>query len=1067
MRIKAPLRGVLEAILLASLLIPRHICAQAQPEEQSARRILGAAGVKGGLIVHLGCSDGRLTAALHASDSYLVQGLDTHPANVEKARAHIRSLGLYGKVSVALWQGDRLPYADNLVNLIVGSGKWEVERKEIMRVLAPGGVALLLNRKFKIENPKWVKPWPKDIDEWTHFLHGPDNNAVAKDSVIGPPGRIQWTAGPLWSRDHDVTPSIFGPVSAKGRLFYIEDEGPICVIDKRLPEKHSLVARDALNGVLLWKRPMRDWYSSRVIWGHIPAHTERRLVAVGDRVYATLGVQAPVTALDAATGRTIREVAGTANTSEIVCDRGILALVIRKEEPAGGLLAGRERKRFRKGYKGPVGGGQAVMAVDADTGKRLWRQERAAMPLTLALSGGRVFFVEEGQVVCLDAATGKELWRTPFAARTLLVHGDRVVTSTDRKTTAYSRAPKTIEVVALSVTDGKRLWSASGDCLPNFNFFYVPVDLYVAQGQVWGLAENLEWNKKPGSGNLLGLDLATGQVKTRIPLSGAFTPGHHVRCYKGKATDRFLLFNKRGIEFVGIGPKEGTIIQTRWVRGACRYGILPCNGLIYAPSHACACYPGALLRGFYALAPEDRESKARSRESKQLEKGPAFADIPHSTLRTPHSEDWPTYRHDPARSGFAKANVPASLQRTWQVDVGGRLTAPVVAGGKVLVASTDTHTVYALDAQTGKPIWEYTAGARVDSPPTVHKGMVLFGCRDGWVYCLRAADGALVWRFRGAPMERRVGAYGQLESAWPIHGSVLVKDDVVYFAAGRSSFLDNGIYVYGLDVSTGKQIYGTHLSGPDPRRTKFEATAGRMPGAVPDILTSDGANLYLRHVQLDPQLSVQPDAKGMTWGIKSKSHLLVGSGFLDDTLFNRTVWQYGRYVNRSQLLVFDNEAVYGVRVYSGISWNAPIYEVGEGNLLFSTLLHETPQERKARLAKNPPPKRPKILFRIPYETFRWHQRVPMRIQAMVLSSGAGAAKTLFIAGPPDVLDPKDPLAAFEGRKGGLLWTVSAADGKKLGETKLDSPPVFDGMAAAEGRLYISTRAGRLICIGEK
>jgi hypothetical protein len=76
-----------------------------------------------------------------------------------------------------------------------------------------------------------------------------------------------------------------------------------------------------------------------------------------------------------------------------------------------------------------------------------------------------------------------------------------------------------------------------------------------------------------------------------------------------------------------------------------------------------------------------------------------------------------------------------------------------------------------------------------------------------------------------------------------------------------------------------------------------------------------------------------------------------------------------------------------------------------------------------------------------------------------------AGKLLFIAGPPDIVDPKDPLGAFEGRKGGLLWAVSAATGEKLSEVKLDSPPVFNGMAAANGRLHIATTDGRIMCLG--
>jgi hypothetical protein len=78
-----------------------------------------------------------------------------------------------------------------------------------------------------------------------------------------------------------------------------------------------------------------------------------------------------------------------------------------------------------------------------------------------------------------------------------------------------------------------------------------------------------------------------------------------------------------------------------------------------------------------------------------------------------------------------------------------------------------------------------------------------------------------------------------------------------------------------------------------------------------------------------------------------------------------------------------------------------------------------------------------------------------------------AKDTVIIAGPPDVMDPDDPLAAFEGRKGGLLWTISAADGTKTAEYELGCPPVWDGMAAAAARLFVSLQDGRLCCFGQK
>ncbi len=66
----------------------------AQDARQQAGEILDATGCRGGLIVHLGCGDGRLTTALRANDRYLVHGYDASAANVEAARSHIRSNGL-------------------------------------------------------------------------------------------------------------------------------------------------------------------------------------------------------------------------------------------------------------------------------------------------------------------------------------------------------------------------------------------------------------------------------------------------------------------------------------------------------------------------------------------------------------------------------------------------------------------------------------------------------------------------------------------------------------------------------------------------------------------------------------------------------------------------------------------------------------------------------------------------------------------------------------------------------------------------------------------------------------
>jgi hypothetical protein len=94
---------------------------------------------------------------------------------------------------------------------------------------------------------------------------------------------------------------------------------------------------------------------------------------------------------------------------------------------------------------------------------------------------------------------------------------------------------------------------------------------------------------------------------------------------------------------------------------------------------------------------------------------------------------------------------------------------------------------------------------------------------------------------------------------------------------------------------------------------------------------------------------------------------------------------------------------------------------------------------------------------------RWSVRVPMRVRAMVL-----AGDTLFIAGPPDVVPDEDPAGAFEGRKGADLWALSAATGATLRKIqRLEAPPVYDGLIAAEASLYLSTKDGRVHCFATR
>ena len=1017
--------------------------------KQQAGKILQQCNIKGGLIVQVGCGNGRLTAALGADERYLVHGLERDAAKVTEARRYIRELGLYGRVSVTTWSGTHLPYAENLVNLLVAEEALPVSTEEVMRVLAPRGVA------YVKQHGKWsktVKPWPKEIDEWTHWLHDASGNAVARDQVVGPPRTLQWAAKPLWQRHHDTVPSTTAMVSANGRLFYTSDEAP-AGLDGSVPDKWFLVARDAFNGTLLWKRAIAEWGWSQ--WSadwkgrfNEPPHLPKRLVAAGNRVYVTLNFNAPLTALDAATGKILRVYKGTENTDEILNKDGLLVLSLNHKA---------QRPEIEK--LPPVN--KSVCVLKADTGEMLWKKWsfsglrgkfNSAEPfgrLELALGGGQIFLVDHDAIISLDLTSGEQRWKIarPEIAEHLVMYGirmsdmcvllyqDGVVLFAQPqmvKKRSWHTLPGTL--YAYRAEDGELLWKHR---YGGWSHNWQP-DVFVIDGLVW-VHEHQDVKMKghdiPDKDAVdyavIGLDLTTGEIKRRFSTKETCNVGHHHRCYRGKATERCLLASRRGVEFIDLASGENDL--NHWARGACLHGIVPCNGLLYLTPHPCDCYIETKLNGYFALAPKSSSKNRRAETSKgqvesQLEKGPAYGQIAVRQSKIGNPYDWPTFRRDPLRSGSTTTVVPADIGISWRAAVGGRLRPPVIANDKLFVASSDRHQVAAFDVVDGKAIWNFTAGGRVDTPPTIYKGLVLFGSADGWVYCLRAADGQLAWRRRAAPRQRLVGAFGQLESAWPVHGSILAMDDVIYLAAGRSSYLDGGIYFYSLDPVTGKVLSEKTLYSPDSETDKMPAGDARtLPGVLADILVSDGSSIFMRQ------------EKVLDRSTKDENHLLVTAGFRDNSWFNRTRWAVGA-VTHAQLLVFDEHTAYGIQAYPGTARWGFFNPGNKGYLLFAGQLKAQPIHDKK-------------LKRL------WERRVPVRVTAMVLAKGV-----LFVAGSADVVPDDDPYAAFEGRKGAKLWAVSAADGSKLAEYELKYEPVYDGMAAAGGKLYIAAANGEVLCL---
>ncbi len=1048
--------------------------------------------MQGGLMVVLGCDDPRAVVRLEPNPRFLIHVLDRDRTTVVEARHTLLTTGRYGQISVASYNGTNLPYADHLVSLLVVCSRQSVPLAEMLRVLAPGGVAMvkrsdgeLINRLKQAElaavpsGDSWAaftKPWPKTLDQWSHFLHGPDNNAVCHDRQVGIPRSIQWVAEPRWARTHEGMASISTAVTADGRLYYIVDEAPLASI--RFAGDWKLVARSAFNGKLLWKKRLHSWVDPIRHFRSGPAHLPRRMVATSNRLYVTLGLADPVVALDGATGEVLQTYEGTEYTEEILFDNGTLYLVAGSSEidrRGEGLSTRGEPRpaRFRR-----------IIALAADTGELRWQKDctqEYVLPLTLAVKSGRVFYQSTRGITCLDAQDGATIWHTPratpsrrmaFSAPTL-VATDSVILSADIDPQANQVDPASGSVQwgvhgwnqpgfrrksrcmlrAYSAKDGKPLWSAP--CQEGYNS---PVDLFVIGDVVW-VGDRYSAH-----------DLRTGKVVRQMNMQAPRVGMTHHRCYRNKASDRLLFMGKSGVEV--FSWDEGRWLSNNsWLRGTCQYGILPANGLLYVPPDACACFLTVKTPGFFAAAPQRSAGGGLEvPRTAVVERGPAADELPTDSTAT--STDWPMFRHDVARSGTSNTALPEEPAILWKTRLTGRLTQPIIVGGTVYVASVDSHTVYALARENGNIRWHFTAGGRIDSSPTFYQGRVYFGSADGWIYCLNAETGKLVWRFQAAPKSQLVVSYEQLESAWPVHGAVLIQNGRLYATAGRSTYLDGGIVVYCLDPATGKRLSYEVLSHLDPQTGKqlVPEASFNMEGTTNDVLSGDGERIFLKYFAFDRD------------GHRTEGdvpHLFSITGFLGEEWFVRSYWicgqgmpgagwgKWAQAANRfpsGRILCVDGDRVYGygrTRVAGGpVGHQADTYHLFASSKSPAKKIEQT-VTRRGKKTKRTRYERPQPI---------WSVESELIVRAMV----AGRQR-LAIAGPRDMgrkmkgllafMNPDEALAAFRGERGAYLRLVDKTSGETVGEIELPALPVFDGMATANGQVLVSLKDGSVVCVG--
>ncbi|HUE73164.1 MAG TPA: PQQ-binding-like beta-propeller repeat protein, partial [Pirellulaceae bacterium] len=160
--------------------------------------------------------------------------------------------------------------------------------------------------------------------------------------------------------------------------------------------------------------------------------------------------------------------------------------------------------------------------------------------------------------------------------------------------------------------------------------------------------------------------------------------------------------------------------------------------------------------------------------------------------------DWPQWRYDSQRSAASPDELPAKLSLHWARELPPLVPAwpdqpkmqfdaayePIVVGQRLIAGSSHDDSVTAYDTRTGRELWTFFADGPVRFAPLAWEDRIYFVSDDGYLYCLNADDGSLVWRFRGGPSDRKILGNERMISTWPARGAPVIADGTIYFAAG-------------------------------------------------------------------------------------------------------------------------------------------------------------------------------------------------------------------------------------------------------------------------------------------
>lgn len=1012
-----------------------------------------------GLIVHVGALDTRAAQSIVADKPVLLLIVASDKAAEERLRAELVSSNLHGQVTVAaLLPGSRIPLADNLASLVIAGldARPTPNRDELLRITRP------LGKLHLRQSNQWqthTKPRPETHGDWGQYHFDATMSDVGDDRAAGPAFGIQWLAGPQEASQQGV------------RVV-----GDVLVQPERRNREQCLVARDASSGLPLW---MRSDLGS----------VSRYALLLDDRhvyLYPQTKDNRPapaMVALDRRTGKTVIEYSEgiTFNLPEG------LGTDTRKIDQAAKPLREKAtdfQARLLSDALLQIAGGDLVV-LDALTGKRRWSANAAEGCVFMhpVMAGGKVFVFEGAKapsysythwpnittqsLKCFGLADGKPAWsldwprdRQPAAAYNLTIaHG---------KLAAAVRMPAggkgKVHALIVDAATGREDFFGTNDV------FKGEIGGGHSSARALAIGDRLWFTTIVSIGGSMSLTHPADKDKIDLSYAKLVRP---VGCTAFRATSHWLFGS---LTTYSLDGKQ--VFHTDAARTACDVGAFPAGGLSYITANHCFCQPympGTVA--FHSRPFTDPEALER------LERGPAQASAPAPN----QPRGWPMFLADNARSAWSDEKLAPQLKQLWSIKPAGDtappssdllarswaehwyahgpLSQPSVAEGIAVVALAHRQQVVGLDPATGKEKWRTPVDGRVDSAPTLYKGLVIFGTRSGWVYALQRDSGQLVWRFFAAPRRQRIVVDGQLESPWPLFGTLSVDDKGIYAVAGRHTDADGGLFWYQLNLDGAvlaqgrigqNQLKSTTYGGQNPGQQ--QATGANSPAVMTDDrYLMAGVHLARTDKGLEPWFGLFPPPKNWEsdfWKIRHDAKTLVpgNQGLLArvDFLGGYKLTAYAFTQARFYAHKGDDFVMVGgapALQHRGGDSDSELRRMKRlPEVLASTRPHPKPTEKPIRITKGA-----EVVWEIGEPLARGNGATALAV----------AGDTVLFGIEVTNRDRHRERQAMAYR----LQLLNLADGTIRQELALPAPPIFGGIAIANGRVYVTTSDGSLTCFG--